>query len=119
MQPILDRLGFSNKRLVAYGAGVGLLQMRAMGPLPIEYAVDDTLGVAGTELDGIPILPSARLKNERREDLLIIIFANVPRNILAIAESLNSMGFIWGENYIDCSLLHFETMAPQLCALGL
>jgi Macrocin-O-methyltransferase (TylF) len=50
---------------------------------------------------------------------LVVLFANVPGTILAIAESLNGMGFVWGEHYIDCSLLHFETMAPRLSALGL
>jgi len=118
-QSLLDGLGFQNKRLVAYGAGVALLQMRSATTLALEYAVDDTAGLAGTCIAGIPIFPSARLKNEQRDDLLIIIFANAPRSIMAIAESLNAMGFIWGQNYIDCSLLHFQIMAPRLSALGI
>ncbi len=116
---LLDGLGFKGKRLVAYGAGVALLQTRAAAPLHLEYAVDDTPGLAGTTVDGIPVFASARLKDEPRDNLLVIVFANVPRTILAIAESLNSMDFIWGENYIDCSLLHFESMAARLCGLGL
>ena len=117
-QCLLDSLGFKGKRLIAYGAGVALLQMRVAAPLRFEYAVDDTPGLAGTTVDGIPVFPSARLSGEPRDDLLIVIFANVPRTILAIAESLNAMGFIWGEHYIDCSLLHFETMSPRLRAAG-
>jgi Macrocin-O-methyltransferase (TylF) len=118
-QTLIDSLGFQSKRLVAYGAGVALLQMRAVTELSLEYAVDDTPGLAGTSIDAVPIFPSARLNNERRDDLLVVIFANVPATILAIAESLNAMGFVWGENYIDCSLLHFASMAPRLSALGL
>ena len=116
---LIDHLGFPGRRLVAYGAGVSLLQMRAVTSLPVEYAVDDTPGLAGTTLDGIPIFPSSRLQDEPRDGLLVVIFANLPRSILAIAESLNSMGFVWGRHYIDCSMLHFETMAPRLCQLGI
>jgi hypothetical protein len=92
--------------------------MRAVAPLPFEYAVDDTPGLAGTSVDGIPVCSSARLENEPRDSLLIIIFANIPSVILAIAQRLNCMGFIWGEHYIDCSLLHFETISARLCAHG-
>lgn len=118
MQSLIENLGFQGKRLVAYGAGVALLQMRAVTELSIEYAVDDTPGLAGATVDGIPVFPSSRLMDEQRDSLLVIVFANVPRTILAIAESLNAMGFIWGEHYIDCSLLHFESMAQRLSALG-
>jgi len=116
---ILERLGFGGKRLVAYGAGVSLLQMRAILPLEFEYAVDDTPGLAGTQVDGVPILPPSHLENEFRDDLLIIVLANLPASILAITDSLNARGFVWGENYIDCSVLHFETMAPRLSAMGI
>ena len=94
-------------------------QMQAVEPLPLAYIVDDTPGLAGSAVDGIPICPSARLKDERRDDLLVIIFANTIQAILGIADSLNSMGFTWGVNYIDCPLLHFETMSARLRGLGI
>jgi hypothetical protein len=119
IQDILAKLDFPGKRLVAYGAGVALLQMQAVERLPLAYIVDDTPGLAGSAVDGIPIFPSGRLKDERRDDLLVIIFANTIQAILGIAGSLNAMGFVWGRNYIDCSLLHFETMSARLRSLGI
>ena len=44
--------GFHGKRLIAYGAGVALLQTLSVARLPIEYAVDDTQGLAGATIDG-------------------------------------------------------------------
>lgn len=116
---LLQKPSFCDKRLIAYGAGMALLQMqKAM--LPLEYIVDDTPGLAGKDVMGLPVFPSARLMSERNNDLIVIIFANTPRAILGIAQSLNSMGFVWGKDYIDCSVLQYEAMKPRMQrALGI
>ena len=111
---LVQKLGFNEKRLVAYGAGMALLQMQTAMPLTLEYIVDDTPGLEGKEVMGLPVFPSSRLRTELGNDLVIIIYANTPRAILGIAQSLNSIGFIWGKDYIDCSILHYETMKARM-----
>jgi hypothetical protein len=109
------RLGFGQKRLIAYGAGMALLQIQAVMHLPLEYIIDDTPGLAGKEINGLRVFHSSYLTNDRgSDDLLVIIFANTTRAILGIAQALNSIGFVWGKDYIDCSVLQYETMKSRM-----
>lgn len=114
MKQISTKKLFEGKKLVGYGAGLGLLGTQAGSPVPLEYVVDDTPGLAGQKVCGLPVYPPARLQRESKEDILVIIYANAPQSIMAISSSLNSMGFIWGIHYIDCSLLHYESMSQRL-----
>ncbi len=102
------------KKLVGYGAGLSLLGTQVSTPVSLEYLVDDTPGLAGQKVCGLPVYSPARLREERKEDILVIIYANAPQSIMAISSSLNSMGFIWGTHYIDCSLLHYKSINQRL-----
>ena len=93
---------------------MALLQAQTAHPLTLEYAVDNAPDAAGSSIAGVPIFHSSRLMEERKQDLLVIIYANTSRAVLEIASSLNRMGFVWGEHYIDCSLLHFHSMGRRL-----
>lgn len=105
---------FKDKKLVGYGAGLGLLGTQAGAPLPLEYVVDDTPGLAGQKVCGLPVYPSARLEKENKDGMIVIIYANTPQAIVGISSSLNRMGFMWGTHYIDCSWLHYESMNRRL-----
>jgi hypothetical protein len=109
-----ETLGLDGKRLVAYGAGMALLQMQTAMPLAFDYIVDDTPGLAGTEILGLRVLPSAHLLDDRRDDRRVVIFANTSQAILGIARSLNAKGLVWGEDYVDCTSLQFESMRLRL-----
>jgi hypothetical protein len=111
---------FDGKRVVAYGAGTALGQIKAVMDLPVEYIVDDTPGLAGKDVMGVPVYSPSRLLADNRDDRLVVICANTPRAILAISRALDAMGLAWGKDYIDCSELNFETMRIRMHdALGI
>jgi O-methyltransferase len=120
MDSLLRGLGISERRLIAYGAGMAFLQMQTVMPLALDYIVDNAPGLAGKEIMGFPVFHSSRLMTERNNDPMIIIFANTAPAILSIAQSLNSMGFVSGKDYIDCSVLQRQTMKARMQdALGI
>lgn len=101
-----------NRQLIAYGAGLCLLQMQAIG-YKFLYAVDDTPGVAGKTSGGVPIFSNDRLR-KLEPDQLIVICASKPPSILAMASRLNSLGLTWGVDYIDCTVLQFPSALSRL-----
>jgi Macrocin-O-methyltransferase (TylF)/CoA binding domain len=101
------------RQLVAYGAGLCLLQMQAVG-YKFVYAVDDTPGLAGKTIGGLPVFAVDRVKEFDEETTIIVICANKPHSILTMASRLNSLGLTWGKHYIDCAVLQFESMLPRI-----
>lgn len=110
MKQLYSRKLLDGKKLIGYGAGLSLLGTQASAPLSLEYLVDDTPGLAGKSVSALPVYHSDQLLKEKKEDILVIIYANAPRSIMNISRSLNRMGFIRGTHYIDCSFLHYESM---------
>jgi hypothetical protein len=108
----------SGKRLVGFGAGLGLLQTSQTSPVNLEYVVDGTPGLAGSSVGGFTVYSPDRLTSER-DRVTVIIYANTPPSVAAIAKQLSALGYRLGKNYIDSSLLHFETISPRLASLGL
>ena len=104
------------KRIVAYGAGMALQQTQTAMRLELDYVVDTSPEMNGRSVAGIPVYAPERLLSEPADDLLIVIYANTPQAIAGISDTLNRMGFVWGQHYIDCSLLHFESMGKTLRA---
>lgn len=102
------------KKLIGYGAGMAFLGTQAAYPLPLSFIVDDTPDIQGSRLEGIPVLPSAALRSEKADDIFIIVYANTPKAVSAMSGSLRGMGFIYGVHYIDCSLLHYDSMKKKL-----
>ena len=105
------------KRVIGYGAGLTLYQTQATFPLPLQYVVDDTPSLAGTSACGIPVYGPEKLCAENKENLVIIIYADSPAVIFKVASFLDSLNLVWGEQYLDCSLIHFESMAGRITAL--
>lgn len=117
---MIEHIGqfLSGKKLVGFGAGLGLLQTQQTSPLNLAYLVDGTPGLAGSSVAGFPVYSPDRLASER-DDVVVIIYANTPPAVAAIAAQLSALGYTLGENCIDSSLLHFESISPRLAALGL
>jgi hypothetical protein len=113
----IERFGIG-KSLVGFGAGLGLLQTEQTSPMKLTYVVDGTPGLAGSSIAGLPICSPDRLASER-DEVAVIIYANTPRAAAAISQQLSDLGYSLGENYIDSSLLHLETISARLTALGL
>jgi hypothetical protein len=102
------------KKVIGYGAGLSLYQTQTALPLTLAYIVDDRPGLAGTTACGVPVASSELLSTENREEIFVVIYADSPRAIFNIASDLDRLNLVWGEQYIDCGLLHFESMAPRL-----
>jgi hypothetical protein len=113
----IERFG-TGKRLVGFGAGLGLLQTEQTSPMKLAYVVDGTPGLAGSSIAGYPIYSPDRLASER-DEVAVIIYANTPRAVAAISQQLSGLGYRLGENYVDSSLLHLETISSRLASLGL
>jgi hypothetical protein len=102
------------KKVIGYGAGLSLYQTHAALPLPLAYVVDDAPGLAGTTACGVPVYSSERLSTENSADIFVVIYADSPGAIFKIASSLDRLNLVWGQQYVDCALIHFESMAPRL-----
>jgi len=102
-----------DRKLVAYGAGLCLLQMQAAG-YEFLYAVDDTPGLPGKIIGGCPVFPVDRVRESDEETTTVVICANKPHSILTMASRLNSMGLTWGKHYIDCTVLQFESILSRI-----
>jgi len=102
------------KKVIGYGAGLSLYQTQAALPLALAYVVDDAPGLAGTTACGVPVYSSERLSTENRAEIFVVIYADSPAVIFKIASSLDRLNLVWGEQYVDCALIHFESMAPRL-----
>lgn len=102
------------RRIVGYGASLALLGTRRTRPLPLAYVVDDTPALIEQEIDGVPIYPTSRLAAEARDDLLVVLFAYKPQSLRAMSARLDALGLRYGEHYLDCSFLHYESIARRL-----
>jgi Macrocin-O-methyltransferase (TylF) len=102
-----------DRQLIAYGASLCLLQMQAAG-YKFIYAVDDTPGLTGKTVGGIPIFPVDRVRECNDETTLVVICGSKPHSILTMAARLNSLGLAWGKHYIDCTGLQFDSMCPRM-----
>lgn len=103
----------SNHRLIAYGAGLCLLQTQAAG-ISFSYAVDDTPGLPGTEVGGVMVYPFTRLSSEMLDDTLIVICASRPQSISKMSATLMALGLQWGKHYIESDWLHVNTMCARM-----
>jgi hypothetical protein len=95
----------NNPRLIAFGAGNAFHGLRATLELPFCAVVDDTPGYAGQTTDGLPVESTAALAQRAKEDLCVIICAHTTDAIAAMSQKLRSLGLVYGEHFVDCSLL--------------
>ena len=107
-----------DRKLVGFGAGLGMLQTQETTPLDLAYLVDSTPGLAGRSVAGFPILDLEGLTGGPKETA-VIIYANTPRAVTSMAAKLSSLGYIFGEDYLDSSLLHVESIGKRLHRLGI
>jgi hypothetical protein len=87
--------------------------MQAVG-YKFLYAVDDTPGLSGKTIGGVPVFPVDHVKESDGETTIVVICANKPHSILTMASRLNSLGLTWGKDYTDCTALQFESMLPRM-----
>lgn len=106
------------KTIVGFGAGLGLIQTEQTSPMALAYVVDGTPGLAGSTVAGFPVYSLDRL-NSQCDEVAVIIYANTPPAVYGIARQLSVLGFTFGDDYIDSSLLHFDTISPRLATLRL
>jgi hypothetical protein len=106
---LLDR-----PQLIAFGAGNAFHGLRATIDLPFCGVVDDTAGYAGRSVDGLPIKSTVSLAQMAREKLCVIICANSTDAIARMSQKLRSFGLVYGEHFVDCSLLHEVTISGRL-----
>ena len=106
---LLDR-----PRLIAFGAGNAFHGLRATIEMPFYEVIDDTPGYAGKSVDGLPIKTTAALAQTAREDLCVIICANTTEAIARMSEKLRLFGLVYGEHFLDCSLLHEVSISERL-----
>ncbi|HWE48844.1 MAG TPA: TylF/MycF/NovP-related O-methyltransferase, partial [Bryobacteraceae bacterium] len=107
-----------SKKLVGFGAGLGLLQTVETSPVKLAYVIDGTPDLAGRQVAGFPVYSLDRLAAES-DGVAVIIYANTPRAVAAMAAQLSELGYTFRTDYIDSSLLHFQTIGQRLAALGL
>lgn len=111
-----ERLSRSSK-IVLYGASLAALGILEEYRLPVAYLVDDTPGMAGKQLpNGLCVHPVERLAKETKGNIYIVISAWTQNAILTISERLQGMGFLVGEDFVDCSILHFDSITAKLQA---
>ena len=106
---LLDR-----PRLIAFGAGNAFHGLRATIDLPFYGVIDDTPGYAGQSVDRLSIKTAAALAQTAREDLCVIICANTTDAIARMSQKLRSLGLVYGEHFVDCSLLHEVSISGSL-----
>ncbi len=106
---LLDR-----RHLIAFGAGNAFHGLRATIDLPFCCVIDDTPGYADQSVDGLRIESTAALTQRGREDLCVVTCANTTDAIARMSEKLRSFGLVYGEHFIDCSLLHEVSIAQRL-----
>lgn len=106
------------RKLVGFGAGLGMFQTQETTPLDLAYLVDSTPGLAGRSVAGLPILDLDGLAAGPKETA-VIIYANTPRAVTTMAARLSSFGYVFGEDYLDSSLLHLESIGKRLEGLGI
>jgi hypothetical protein len=106
---LLDR-----RHLIAFGAGNAFHGLRATIDLPFCVVIDDTPGYAGQSVDGLAIQSTAALAQRPKEDLCVIICANTTDAIARMSQKLRSLGLLYGEHFVDCSLLHEVTISRRL-----
>ena len=104
------------KKLIGYGATQAYLSLREVTDLPFAYLVDDTPGLAGKNLGGVPIFSRERLGQEDPGSIFIVVCAFRPRSTVAMSERLRQMGFVSGEHFQDCSPLFFNTIGTRIGA---
>jgi C-methyltransferase./Macrocin-O-methyltransferase (TylF). len=103
------------KKVILYGASLAALGVLKEYSLPIAYLVDDTPGRAGRRLpNGIAVHTSDRLAQENKDSVFIVISAWTQNAILRISQYLDGMGFRLGRDFVDCSILHYESLSAKL-----
>jgi hypothetical protein len=106
---LLDR-----PQLIAFGAGNAFHGLRATIDLPFCCVLDDTPGYAGQWVGGLPVKSTAALGKMARDKLCVVICANTTDAIARMSQKLRSLGLVYGEHFVDCSLLHEVTMSGHL-----
>jgi O-methyltransferase len=102
------------KKVVAYGANLAFAATQATADVAFSYIVDDTAALQGQTLGGLRIYPPSKLLREEKRDIFVVPCAYRPGSILSIFANLNRMGFEYGTHYVDCSVLHFDSMSRKL-----
>ncbi len=104
----------AGKRLIGYGANLAAVATIRTAHLKLSYIVDDTPELQGQTISGIPIKSPACLTAIDKDSCFIIVFAYTGESILNISKRLDSVGFEYLQNWIDCSLLHYSTIRKCL-----
>jgi hypothetical protein len=106
---LLDR-----PHLIAFGAGNAFHGLRAAIDLPLCGVIDDTPGYADQLVDGLPVKTTAALAQTAGDDLCVIICAHTTDAIARMSQKLRSFGLVYGEHFVDCSLLHEVSISASL-----
>jgi hypothetical protein len=106
---LLDR-----PHLIAFGAGNAFHGLRATIDLPFAAVIDDSPGYAGRSIDDVPVESTASLAQKTREALCVIVCANTTDSIARMSQKLRSFGLVYGEHFVDCSLLHQISITERL-----
>jgi hypothetical protein len=105
----------NGKKCVAWGKGTLLHNYLQDNPTHhgISYIVDSFQKEASEHL-GLKLLPLEALKSEDREKLMIVTFSVCNQSRREIRAALNSMGFSYAINYIDCADLFRDKFERKL-----
>lgn len=104
----------TRKKIIGYGASQALLATQAGCELQLNYVVDDNPQMQGQHINGIPIYSPKRLLDEDKSQTFVILFAYLSKNIMDISARLDGMGYEYWNDYIDCSVFHYESVTKKL-----
>ena len=114
MNPLHALDNWDGKQLIGYGANLAaLLTMKTCG-VEFSFVVDDNRELQGQTLANIPIRPVSALSDVDWNLSRLVVCAYNPRSILSMQSKLEMLALQYPEHWIDCSLLHFNTMGKKL-----
>ncbi len=103
-----------DKTLIGYGAGIAALQTLHTTSMKMAYIADDRPELHGQQIAGIPIKSSAELAKFDPERNLVVVFGYGPRSIMPIQSKLEALGLRHERHWIDCSMLHYDSIGKRL-----
>lgn len=109
-----NRKSITGRTVVGYGASQALMANLRCGGIPLSYIVDDNAELHGKTIDGIEICPPSKLKREDGGECFVILFAYLSSTISHMSRYLDSLGFEYSRNYIDCSVFQYESLRSTI-----
>ncbi len=100
--------------IIGYGPGAALAVTLETANINVAFAVGDDPELWGQSTAGVPIRSPEVLATVDKERSFVVVFAYTPQAIQSIRRRLESMGFEHGRHWIDCSVLHFSSIALRL-----